>query len=462
MSPWIQDKDGKQQFRPTKHHYEPPHITESFQWMQGLDTFKTLDAGPNTIKIKGRALTSGTVSLNNRKYVDSEILRAARTLIGKGVSINHDSTKMVGNVDWAEYENGALEYIATIKKQPYVDLLRNKSTDIKGVSVEAAYLYNECARCNRKFETEEAYRHHMLDEEFIKDFNSVPHGINFQALSLVLAPETPGVSDTTIELAETAPGLERLFEMIIGKGEKLDGKIEEKDSHGGLKTHLTDTGQPGNVLLPGQLRDYPALLNDGKDPFITIDQILARNRGATTAEIENLAERVEKRGNQFCVVHCHGPEGGTVIKCFDSEADAMAMHNAMQANTAEIVQRELKITMENLPKTVSELCALGDRYNETGLAINEWKKGVDVKVAETLKIITEGSAEIAMLKQSLPETRKVLALTETQQILLENARDKIKGQFKGKSKAIVMNQSTTYEDPMKTMVRTLPYTHREP
>ena len=48
--------------------------------------------------------------------------------------------------------------------------------------------------------------------------------------------------------------------------------------------------------------------------------------------VEPLEKRVEKRGNQYCVIHCHGPEAGTPIKCFDTEAEAQAMHQAIEAN----------------------------------------------------------------------------------------------------------------------------------
>lgn len=48
-----------------------------------------------------------------------------------------------------------------------------------------------------------------------------------------------------------------------------------------------------------------------------------------------LMKTVEKRGNQYCVVHCHGPNAGEVIKCFDTKEEADAMHAAIQANKAE-------------------------------------------------------------------------------------------------------------------------------
>lgn len=53
-------------------------------------------------------------------------------------------------------------------------------------------------------------------------------------------------------------------------------------------------------------------------------------------------EVVEKRGNKWCVIHCHGPDAGKAIKCFDDKADADAMHGAMMANK-ETIEGEAEV-----------------------------------------------------------------------------------------------------------------------
>jgi len=45
-----------------------------------------------------------------------------------------------------------------------------------------------------------------------------------------------------------------------------------------------------------------------------------------------LEKKVEKRGDKWCVVHCHGQNAGKTIKCFASKKEADKMHRAMQAN----------------------------------------------------------------------------------------------------------------------------------
>ncbi len=46
-------------------------------------------------------------------------------------------------------------------------------------------------------------------------------------------------------------------------------------------------------------------------------------------------DKVEKRGDEWCVVHCHGEEAGEVIKCFPTKEEAEAMHRAIQANKGD-------------------------------------------------------------------------------------------------------------------------------
>lgn len=41
---------------------------------------------------------------------------------------------------------------------------------------------------------------------------------------------------------------------------------------------------------------------------------------------------VEKRGNQYCTIHCHGPDKGKVIKCFPTEDEADAQHRAIESS----------------------------------------------------------------------------------------------------------------------------------
>ena len=180
----------------------PNPLIESFTIP--ITEWKTVDVGKNTIRIKGVALKGDIVSKNNRHYIAKELKKATNTWIGKPVNVNHDNSKKVGTIKWMDYDETAevLIYEAEINQPPYVDMLRNKSTEIRGVSIQADYLYNQCPKCNMKFFTEEDWQIHMAEVEFMRNMNSQPHGIIGNGLSLVLSPEIPGYGGTSVELAE--------------------------------------------------------------------------------------------------------------------------------------------------------------------------------------------------------------------------------------------------------------------
>ena len=50
---------------------------------------------------------------------------------------------------------------------------------------------------------------------------------------------------------------------------------------------------------------------------------------------------VEKRGNQWCTIHCHGEKKGKPIACFTTEDAAERQHSAIMANKIEINLGEL-------------------------------------------------------------------------------------------------------------------------
>jgi hypothetical protein len=172
-----------------------------------ITEWKTVDAGKNTIRIKGVALKGDVVSKNQRLYVAKELMKSTNTFIGKPINLHHNSpdnqATNIGHITWMDWDETAelLTYEADITKQPYVNMIRNKSTEIRGVSIQANFLHNRCPDCNTKFYTEEDFRGHMWQNHF-KKVSAIPHGIIGEAITLVLSPEVPGYSGTTVNLAE--------------------------------------------------------------------------------------------------------------------------------------------------------------------------------------------------------------------------------------------------------------------
>jgi hypothetical protein len=156
--------------------------------------------------------------------------------------VNHDNTKVIGNIEDAEFEDGNIEYVGYINKQPYVDKMRDRERvrrgeideeayfmkwnvyPINGVSIDAKYRYNRCVHCGERFTELDSWNTHMLDSHGVKtNLQEMPQGIVMDALSVVEPPETPGVESATIELMETVGGgLSRLLETVTRDNKTLE------------------------------------------------------------------------------------------------------------------------------------------------------------------------------------------------------------------------------------------------
>ena len=283
-------------------------IKESFRWI--TDELTVNDAPGNKVIIRGPALFSiekffkKGISKNRRRYILDEIRRSARTLKGVPIDVNHEISlweeqgktgrkpQNKGHALFGEEEDGQLEYVAEINHKEYSQKIRDTDKvrkgfmttqeylkkwgklPLAGVSVDADYLKLKCWKCGDDFYNGITYKNHMLTEHGIKDISIEPRGIVFKRLSLVEPPESPGVEGATFEIVETTnDGMKNLYEIMIKE-------------HGG-KPEMETT------------------------------------------------EKVEKRGNQWCVIHCHGPDTGKPIRCFDTEAEAQTFHGYIQKKTKE-------------------------------------------------------------------------------------------------------------------------------
>ena len=56
--------------------------------------------------------------------------------------------------------------------------------------------------------------------------------------------------------------------------------------------------------------------------------------------MKTLTEKVEKRGDEWCVLHGSGPDAGKAIKCFPTKDKADAMHRAIMAGESGVVTGE--------------------------------------------------------------------------------------------------------------------------
>jgi len=148
-------------------------LKESFSWLQALEPLN------NSRYIKIVALNAGS-TLNRNLYLDEELMKAARTLIGKPVwyGPSHDpaSKIQVGAVEWAEYEDRRVECLASVNEEIY-NLVKNG--EILHSSIEASYLYNEATN------------------NFLE-----PKGLVFEGILLLPKGVQPGDPNTSVTILE--------------------------------------------------------------------------------------------------------------------------------------------------------------------------------------------------------------------------------------------------------------------
>ena len=224
-------------------------IIESFQWFKNLpEEFQTFGKDEDKIRIKVTSVHAGDISGNGRKYTEEALLRSVSSWNGLPFVVNHDMGLKIGNIEYTDFEGGALEHVVRVTKEPYVSLIREHSPAIKGVSINADYICNKCTKCPKMFSDEATWKEHMVKEHFVKDLPTQPHGIKGRELSLVYGREVPGLK-TELEVMETSNGFNKLQETLVAEkgawgiqatGGAAVGKTGVYTAEGKIPTHKED------------------------------------------------------------------------------------------------------------------------------------------------------------------------------------------------------------------------------
>jgi len=113
---------------------------EKFNWAKTLIRFAKEDKENKYYRVEALFPVS---SMNHNVYTEDELIRAARTLIGKPVNMNHESPPLEGvEIVDAEYEDGAVEVLLSVSRdaefngKKIVDMIDNG--EIMHVSVEGS------------------------------------------------------------------------------------------------------------------------------------------------------------------------------------------------------------------------------------------------------------------------------------------------------------------------------------
>lgn len=197
-------------------------ISESFEWVP--ESWKLLPTRTNEVKVKMVIAKAGQISGNGRKYVREELNKAARTLDNQPINVNHDKKRVIGTIKATEYNDieDQLEAVGIINSPMYTERIRANDPSWKGWSMQADYFYNECIHCHKRFESEESFMTHLIEEHNLKNNTIIePHGIRFNGVAYVEAPEVPGLTGTKYEIMETKKkGKLELWETIIKEKEE--------------------------------------------------------------------------------------------------------------------------------------------------------------------------------------------------------------------------------------------------
>ena len=183
---------------------------EAFQWVKPFIQYLKSDDTGKYYKV--RALTA-TISANKNDYSKEEsIEKSAPTLIYRPLNINHDRARWLpfpeNRVDWAQYEDKAVECVIRIDNTQEVIQKQIESGDIVNPSIEAR----------------------PMGGTRLADGTYVPDMWNFTGLALLEKDETiPGVPTTFgIEPLFMNEGMaERLVESVDWNADRVE--IEEKE-----------------------------------------------------------------------------------------------------------------------------------------------------------------------------------------------------------------------------------------
>lgn len=253
-------------------------IEESFRWYMPDVNVKQHKSWGHKVKVKGIAIRGGTVSKNKRRYLKDELVRAARSLVGKPITVNHNPDHIIGHIEDAEFEGNNLEYIGVITDRKYADKMRDRSQvqegemdeeayfmkwnvrPINGVSIDGAYRYNRCVLCDERFTDLHNWNLHMRQAHNKKsNIGETPRGLLLKGLSAVEPPEKPGVPTATIELLESVGGgMSQLLETVIT--DRM--KIEEKEKMTKNVSVTPEKRVPGLVLDNNKTKLQEDLVSD--------------------------------------------------------------------------------------------------------------------------------------------------------------------------------------------------------
>ena len=232
---------------------------EKFQWAKSIFNLIKQDEKAKYYKVEA---LFPIVSMNRNVYTEEELIRAARTLIGKPVNLNHESHTLKGvQIIDAEYEDGAVEVLLRVLKTAGRGLGVNicdmiDKGEIVHVSIEAACR----SRPLQKIDGEVGFG---------------CEGLVFTGLALLTKDTLPGVPLTRIEPVEriienfklTIQGEENMSEKEKENKEKIEETEKEAETAEAPKEEVQPQTEVYSIVEPQTTTDA------SNDPTVTVETI---------------------------------------------------------------------------------------------------------------------------------------------------------------------------------------------
>ena len=365
----------------------------------------TIEETEKAIIIRGIAVPANTTSKNNKHYTATALAAGAHTFNGKPLTINHDGTKIAGNVQEMYYdeETDAMRYKAIVKNQPYVGLIRSKSATVKGVSIEATYLFNRCRDCGKNFYTAEEFKSHSYKEHFKSVSLDEPHGLKGQALSIVLSPEEAGVNGNTLEIAEKNANKDMfwLLETIIQSN-------MEKEKMSTTQTVKTN----GQIGPPYTVKEQASVSKQEKKTYVDMESCVkdgnSKQECISMMKDEDPQTKTKKEKtssshdeSDFAETQTHKIVEKLTIKeeCGKFDFDACLASGKSEEECAAIA-KEKRETKEYKQSSVTKINELIEAFNGLKFPVDDktWIK----EIAAIKELVANKTKEIAECIQALP------------------------------------------------------------
>jgi hypothetical protein len=411
---------------------EMSKICENFSWLGDVQNIVFDPKQPNIVRLKYTWAKAGEISLNRRLYVASELEKCARTFIGKAVNVNHSDAQKIGRIVWSEYDtaDGKGEGVAEISKEPYVTLLRTHSPEVKGVSLQSLFLFCECSRCGKKFDSEQKLRQHLKDDEFLNDSAvNVPRGMvsgDPCGLALVVGDEQPGCQ-TKIELMESKHrGLNEMCETYL-KEKKISVEPES------VATSQSAQAQP---IFLDPITETSKLAEEKKKIMPATENLSAFSNPKPEPKLQenitdlNLIQNVTKEPKDMVSPAHKHTENTDRIR--DGHTDLLRQPNdkPLGDKTADVTNQQIKekiSLIEQAPEPFKtaffDLIKIADN---TVIATQNNHKAAESKNAELAALIAERDAEITRLKAADQTEILTRTIADLQQQITAATEEKTK------------------------------------